>query len=62
MPAPGLHQVAEGLNRIRALDGKLAEKEAEAIILARERDPEGFAAAERARLARQAAAVEDALK
>ncbi len=58
----GCPQVAEGLARIKAVDTRLAEKEAEAVILARARDPEKWAAIERARLARQAQAVEEALK
>lgn len=62
MSPPVVSQVSEGLARIRVLDARLAQKEAEAVILARERDPGRWAVAERARLARQAQAVEEALK
>lgn len=41
---------------------RLAEKEAEAMILAREADPDRFAAQERARLERREKALEEALR
>ncbi|KAG1675591.1 hypothetical protein FOA52_014179 [Chlamydomonas sp. UWO 241] len=54
--------VAEGLARIRELDGKLHDKTLEAVVVNRETFPEKYAEEEARRMARHAARVEEALR